>query len=91
MGAHVVRSSNVLKRARVQLMQDARGGVQSRYPKDPLPTSAGKPSSSTLAQIPEIEVIDDSDLNLKMIIAKLKRFLTPNQMPRDIIVGSNGS
>lgn len=60
-GAHVEKSSNVLKKTRTQLTQDVRGGVQSRHPKNSLPTSAGKPSSSTPAQLPEIVVIDDSE------------------------------
>lgn len=60
-GAHVEKSSNVLKQTRTQLTQDVRGGVHSRHPKNPLQTSAGKPSSSTPAQLPETVVIDDSE------------------------------
>jgi hypothetical protein len=59
--AHVTKSSNVLKRTRPELMQDVRGRVQSRHPRKPVPTSAGKPSSSTPAQPPEVVVIDDSE------------------------------
>jgi hypothetical protein len=60
-GAHIAKSSNTLKKTRTQLIQGVRGGAQSRHPKTPLPTSAGMPSSSTPAQLPEIVVIDDSE------------------------------
>jgi hypothetical protein len=59
--AHVTKSNNVLKRTRSQLIQDVRGGVQSRHPRKPIRTSAGKPSSSTPTQPPELVVIDDSE------------------------------